>query len=105
MFFSNVIASNEIGDSFLTKLLRVLMTNVLEFVLLIFKFCLKELANCLFSFTIFSVVFKKLSRFLIKHLFRMRFGIISYCCLALDIFLVFSIGLENIGDKEVPRYI
>ena len=89
----------------MTKLSKVLMTTVLEFYLFILNFCIKTLANCLFFFKIFSVVFKKLSRFSIEPLFKMWFGIISYCCLALDFFLVFFIGLEDIKDKKILRYV
>ena len=105
MSFSNISANNEFGNSFLLELLKVLMTTVLEFYLLIFDFCLKVLANCLFFFTIFSVVIKKSSRFSIEPLFKIWFGVISYCCLASDNFLVFSIALKGIRDKEVLRYI
>ena len=81
------------------------ITTDLEFYLPILNFYLKALVNHLFFFKIFSVVFKKSSRFSIELFFKMRFGLISYCCLALDIFLVFSIGLKGMKDKEVPRYI
>ena len=81
------------------------MTTVLKFYLSIFNFCLKVLTNCLFFFMIFSVVFKKLSRFSIEPLFKIWFGVISYCYLVLDIFLVSSIGLRGIRDKEVSRYV
>ena len=81
------------------------MTTVLEFCLLIFDFCLKTLVNYFFFFTIFFVVFKKPSRFSIEPFFKMRFGVISYSCLASDILLVSFIGLKSIEDKEVLRCI
>ena len=77
----------------------MLITIVLEFCLSILDFCLKVLANRLFFFKIFFVIFQKSSRFSIKPLFRMRFGIISYYCLASDIFLVSFISLKGIKDK------
>ena len=105
MSFPIVVASIEVGNSFLPKLPRVLMTTVLEFCLPIFDFCLKTLANRHFFFMIFSILFKKPSRFSIEPLFKMRFRVISCCCLASDIFLVSSIGLGGIRNKKVLKYI
>lgn len=42
----------------------------------------------------FLVPFKKSSRFSIEPLFKMRFGVISCCCLASDIFLLLVLVLE-----------
>ena len=103
--FSNVGASIEVSNSFLSELLKVLMTTVLEFCLPISNFWLKVLANCLFFFRIFSIVFKKPSRFLIKSLFRIRFEVISCCYLALDISSASSLGLKDIRNKQVLRCI
>ena len=79
------------------------MTIVLKFCFPILNFCLKVLANRFFFFEIFFVIFKKSSRFSMKPLFRIWFGIIFYCFLASNIFLVSSIGLKDIYDKEVLR--
>ena len=92
MSFSNIGVSVEISNSFLLKLPRVLITTILKFWLLIFNFYLKTLAKRLFSIKIFTIIFKKASRFLIKRFFKMRFRIISCYYLALDIFLISSIS-------------
>ena len=105
MLFSNVNGNIEVGNFSLPELPRVLITTILKFCFSIFDCCLKALANHIFFFTIFSVVFKKPSRFSIESLFKMRLGVIFCCYLASNISLVSSIGLGNIRDKEVPRYI
>ena len=101
MFFLNINAKVEIGNFYLFKLSKILITTILDFCLFILNFHLKILANHFFFFKIFSIIFKKSSRLLIEPLFKMRFKIISYYCLASDMFLVLFICLENIKDKGV----
>ena len=81
------------------------MTTVSEFSLFIFDFYLKALANRLFFFIIFFVVFKKPSRFSIEPFITMWFKVISYFYLSSNIFLVFSISLRGIRDKKILGYV
>lgn len=97
--------SIKIDKFFLSKLLKELMTTILDFFLLIFNFHLKVFANDLFFFEILSIVFKKSFRFSTETHFKMRFGIISYYYLTSNIALVSSISSKNIGDKKALQYI
>ena len=103
--FVNIDTSVEVGSSFLPELPKMLIITHLEFCLPIFDFHLKTLAKCFFFFNIFSIVFKKSSRFLIKSFFQMRFEVISYCYLALNFFLVSFIDLGDIRNKKISRYL
>lgn len=77
------------------------MTTTLSFCLIILYFRLEVLINYLFLFAIFCNVLKKLFRFSIKPLFRIRFRKISYCLISSIVFVLF--GFSSIGNKGVPR--